>query len=87
MNLFGIPVPIIPWVRSKNTVNILIKNWLDMCFGALAYWATGFGLTWGEDAAGLAGTSLFLGIQVLNIGVNEISRNTVIVGEAHSVFL
>ena len=74
-------------VRSKNTVNILIKNWLDMCFGALAYWATGFGLTWGEDAAGLAGTSLFLGIQVLNIGVNEISRNTVIVGEAHSVFL
>ncbi len=23
------------YFRSKNTVNILIKNWLDMCIGAL----------------------------------------------------
>ena len=38
--------------RSKNTVNILIKNWLDMCLGAIVYWALGFGLTWGEDVAG-----------------------------------
>ena len=39
--------------RSKNTVNILIKNWLDMCLGAIVYWALGFGLTWGEDVAGI----------------------------------
>lgn len=49
-------------VRSKNTVNILIKNWLDMCIGALVYWAVGFALTFGESRPGLArfmGTSYF----------------------------
>ena len=48
--------------RSKNTVNILIKNWLDMCIGALVYWAVGFGLTFGESTPGLErimGTSYF----------------------------
>ena len=25
-------------VRSKNTVNILIKNWLDLCIGAVVFW-------------------------------------------------
>lgn len=34
-------------------MNILIKNWLDMCLGAIVYWALGFGLTWGEDVAGI----------------------------------
>ena len=48
--------------RSKNTVNILIKNWLDMCIGALVYWAVGFGLTFGNSPPLLApfmGSSYF----------------------------
>ena len=48
--------------RSKNTVNILIKNWLDMCIGALVYWAVGFGLTFGDSPPLLSpfmGTSYF----------------------------
>ncbi len=48
--------------RSKNTVNILIKNWLDMCIGALVYWAVGFAFTFGESTEGLdrfMGTSYF----------------------------
>ena len=51
-------------VRSKNTVNILIKNWLDMCLGAIAYWAVGFGLTWGEFGNGFCGGSYYFGINV-----------------------
>ena len=31
-------------VRSKNTVNILLKNWLDLCIGAIVFWAVGFAL-------------------------------------------
>ena len=31
-------------VRSKNTVNILLKNWLDLCIGAVVFWASGFAL-------------------------------------------
>ena len=31
-------------VRSKNTVNILLKSWLDLCIGAIVFWASGFAL-------------------------------------------
>ena len=34
-------------VRTKNTVNILIKNMLDCLLGSLAYWAIGWGLAEG----------------------------------------
>ena len=58
-------------VRSKNTVNILIKNWLDTCLGAIVYWALGFGLTWGDGGNSFCGTSHFLGIGVTN---NDLSK-------------
>ena len=45
--------------RSKNTVNILIKNWLDMCIGALVYWAVGFALTFGPDCGRFMGSDYF----------------------------
>ena len=28
--------------RTKNTVNILLKNLLDLFFGAISYWAIGW---------------------------------------------
>ncbi len=42
------------FTRSKNTANILMKNLLDFCFGALLFWLLGFRLMFGADAfAGL----------------------------------
>ncbi|XP_077994370.1 putative ammonium transporter 1 [Glandiceps talaboti] len=35
-------------VRSKNTTNILIKNVLDVCVGAMIYWAMGYAFAFGE---------------------------------------
>lgn len=35
-------------VRSKNTVNILIKNMLDAFIGGVSYWAVGYALAYGE---------------------------------------
>ena len=35
------------FIRSKNVTNILMKNVLDVSFGAVAYWAVGFGLAYG----------------------------------------
>ena len=58
-------------VRSKNTVNILIKNWLDTCLGAIVYWAIGFGLTWGDGGNSFCGTSHFLGIGVTNYDLSK----------------
>ena len=58
-------------VRSKNTVNILIKNWLDTCLGAIVYWAVGFGLTWGDGGNSFCGTSHFFGIGVTNYDLSK----------------
>ena len=33
--------------RSKNTVNILMKNLMDFSVGSLAFWAIGFGIMFG----------------------------------------
>ena len=67
--------------RSKNTVNILIKNWLDMCIGALVYWAVGFGLTFGNSPPLLApfmGSSYFFFFNMpgkSNLTLNEPDSN------------
>ena len=36
-------------VRSKNTVNVLMKNYMDMCIGGLVFWLFGFGLMFGKS--------------------------------------
>jgi Amt family ammonium transporter len=46
--------------RAKNATNITMKNLMDFCFGALVYWAIGWGLMWGKDAlGGLVGSDQF----------------------------
>ena len=49
------------FIRSKNVVNILMKNVLDLSLGAIAYWAVGFGLVYGasEAANGFIGNGNF----------------------------
>jgi len=47
-------------VRSKNTVNILIKNMLDALIGGVSYWAIGWALAYGkDDGSGFLGTDQF----------------------------
>mmetsp|Transcript_36817 Transcript_36817/g.80214 ORF Transcript_36817/g.80214 Transcript_36817/m.80214 type:complete len:491 (-) Transcript_36817:147-1619(-) len=38
-------------VRSKNCMNILLKNVLDACFGAPMYWAFGYAFAYGEGSS------------------------------------
>ena len=33
--------------RSKNNINVAIKNFCDFCIAALAFWVVGFGLMFG----------------------------------------
>ena len=47
-------------VRSKNTVNILIKNMLDCLIGGLSYWAIGWAVAYGAGGNGFIGMSNFL---------------------------
>ncbi|MBC7085489.1 MAG: ammonium transporter [Methanomethylovorans sp.] len=45
--------------RVKNTTNILMKNFMTICLGIVVYWAVGWALMYGADAAGLIGSDQF----------------------------
>jgi len=47
-------------VRRKNRSNILLKNLLDTCVGAITFFMVGFGLA-NEAGGGLVGTKYFFG--------------------------
>ncbi|MDR1931866.1 MAG: ammonium transporter [Spirochaetales bacterium] len=51
--------------RAKNATNIVMKNLMDFCFGAIVYWAIGWGFMYGTvglDAAGDAIPGKFIGL-------------------------
>jgi Amt family ammonium transporter len=51
--------------RAKNATNIVMKNLMDFCFGAIVYWAIGWGFMYGNvglDAAGEAIAGKFIGL-------------------------
>ncbi|XP_072034506.1 putative ammonium transporter 1 isoform X2 [Amphiura filiformis] len=46
-------------VRSKNTTNILLKNLLDVCLGAVVYWAFGYAFAFGSESNSFIGYRYF----------------------------
>jgi Amt family ammonium transporter len=46
-------------VRSKNSINVAIKNLVDICVSACVFWLIGFGIMFGASTAGLFGTTEF----------------------------
>ncbi len=48
------------FTRAKNSVNILMKNIVDLCVGSLLFFLVGFGLMFGKDAGGFIGTDNFI---------------------------
>lgn len=49
------------FTRSKNTINILMKNLLDFSVGSILFWVFGFGLMFGPTIAGFFGSPDFMG--------------------------
>lgn len=47
------------FTRSKNAVNIIMKNFMDVSAGGLIFFALGFGLMFGTSAGGFIGTDGF----------------------------
>jgi Amt family ammonium transporter len=43
------------FTRSKNTANILFKNFVDFILGSLLFWFLGFGFMFGSEGAGFIG--------------------------------
>ncbi|KAH8054838.1 ammonium transmembrane transporter [Aureococcus anophagefferens] len=45
-------------IRAKNAQNILLKNLLDLCVGALSFWATGYAFAYGGPGDGSRGRAV-----------------------------
>ena len=50
----------IGFTRSKNTINILMKNMITISLGVICFFLVGFGIAYGESIAGFLGGSGFL---------------------------
>lgn len=46
--------------RSKNSINVAIKNLIDFCVSIVAFWLFGFALMFGASRSGLIGESRFM---------------------------
>ena len=46
-------------VRSKNSINVAIKNLFDLCISVSIFWIVGFGLIFGDSVYGLWGKGYF----------------------------
>ena len=47
------------FTRSKNTANILFKNFVDFMFGSILFWLFGFGFMFGSNGEGFIGMPHF----------------------------
>ncbi len=54
-------------VRAKNAVNVMMKNYADMCIGGLAFYLVGFGLMMGTNHSGFVGTDHFMPVNLSNM--------------------
>ena len=48
------------FTRAKNTVNILMKNFIVFSISCIAYFLVGFGLMFGKDTGGFIGANTFM---------------------------
>ncbi|MDK2596577.1 ammonium transporter [Pseudoalteromonas obscura] len=46
-------------VRSKNNINVALKNVADFCISGVCFWLVGYGLMYGASASGFFGTNQF----------------------------
>ncbi|MDR2469831.1 MAG: ammonium transporter [Tannerella sp.] len=56
------------FTRSKNTANILTKNFCDFMFGSLLFWMIGFGIMFGGEGMGFIGLPNFFDLSFYESG-------------------
>ena len=57
------------FTRSKNTANILFKNFVDFVLGSLLFWFLGFGLMFGSNGEGFVGMPNFGDLSLFDNGL------------------
>lgn len=48
------------FTRSKNSINVAVKNLADFCFTTFIFWVVGYGIMFGTSVSGLYGSDRFL---------------------------
>jgi ammonium transporter, Amt family len=43
------------FTRSKNVINIIMKNLMDLCIGSIGFWLIGYTLMYGDDIGSIIG--------------------------------
>jgi Amt family ammonium transporter len=46
--------------RAKNSINVMMKNFIDVCLATLVFWTVGYGLMFGSNSTGWFGESQFM---------------------------
>lgn len=46
--------------RAKNAINVMMKNFIDVCIATLVFWTVGYGLMFGQNSTGWFGQSQFM---------------------------
>lgn len=46
--------------RAKNSINVMMKNFIDVCLATLVFWSVGYGLMFGTSSTGWFGESHFM---------------------------
>ena len=59
-------------VRSKNSINVILKNFTDIGLGSVGFWLVGFGLMFGANSSGWVGTSNFMPLDIANVDAVDI---------------
>lgn len=61
-------------VRGKNAKNIILKNLLDACFGALGFYFFGYAIAYGDDDDDRSGINRFIGNG--NLALKDVDTDT-----------
>jgi Amt family ammonium transporter len=57
------------FTRTKNTANILMKNFVDFLLGSLLFFFVGFGIMFGKEGAGFIGVPNFFDLSFFDNGL------------------
>ncbi len=71
--------------RAKNSVNVLMKNYMDMCLGGVIFWAWGFGLMFGDNPTGWLGMDQFFTQQLTNAEATKLAYQIMFAATAATI--
>ena len=71
--------------RGKNSINVMMKNYSDVCVGTLIFWMLGYGLMFGNNPSGWFGIDHFMSSGVDNSETTFILFQTLFAATAATI--